>query len=509
MPHLHFPYYVYGKFSEESGTTVPPELLTTSNAETGGKYQSAEERKAIIRSIYDAPTRSLVNTALGDGKGSNGIGGSDMLALQSAVDGMSTSSSRKLFEDHTDVLLPKAQTWALNSPLLHGIRNHDCVALFDDEESKKRGDHVHIVNLLGRYSRHVEVIDMITGQHRSKTTEGADPSGALLADLNHVSAVLVDAIDADGTTVPSSMGGGRSKQEVWLPCGFHGDAVNSETSSEYVRIVDMDTMTIRVGPKLPSSGGACTSLAIHVLPDEPPMICSFAGTRGQHDSGEFLPQTQCYDRMRERWWSPFGGMPFGLDNGNAAIIPMGACNNSDPARIIIMNFRTEPYGDIHPEILAHDLADDRWTLDQLETMGSEPNRKGDWYIYHNITDPFARPVDVPRDAAGIVVTNGGHNVLNFGGQAHDISMDEHRATGRKRHKIKFSMIRSLDVCEKKWTKVGDMGLSTFALQSCASERLQVAFTCGGEAPLHNSNSDMCIVSRLEDTHIENQHVVVM
>ena len=64
------------------------------------------------------------------------------------------------------------------------------------------------------------------------------------------------------------------------------------------------------------------------------------------------------------------------------------------------------------------------------------------------------------------------------------------------------MIRSLDVCEKKWTKVGDMGLSTFALQSCASERLQVAFTCGGEAPLHNSNSDMCIVSRLEDTHIE-------
>ena len=505
LPHLHFPYYVYGKFSEESGTTVPPKLLTTSNAETSGKhmYQTVAERKAIIRSIYDAPTRSLVSSALGDG-----IGGSDMLALQSAVDGMSTSSSRKLFEDHTDVLLPKAQTWALNSPLLHGTRNHDCVALFDDEESKERGNHVHIVNLLGRYSRHVEVIDMITGQHRSKTTEGADPSGALLADLNHVSAVLVDAIDADGTTVPSSMGGGRSKQEVWLPCGFHGDAVNSETSSEYVRIVDMDTMTIRVGPKLPSSGGACTSLAIHVLPDEPPMICSFAGTRGQHDSGEFLPQTQCYDRMRERWWSPFGEMPFGLDHGNAAVIPRGACNNGDPARIIIMNFRTEPYGDIHPEILAHDLPDDRWTLDQLETMGSEPNRKGDWYIYHNITNPFARPEDVPRDAAGIVVTNGGHNVLNFGGQAHDISMDEHRATGRKRHKIKFNMIRSLDVCEKKWTKVGDMGLSTFALQSCASERLQVAFTCGGEAPLHNSNSDMCIVSRLADTHIENQHVVM-
>ena len=107
-----------------------------------------------------------------------------------------------------------------------------------------------------------------------------------------------------------------------------------------------------------------------------------------------------------------------------------------------------------------------------------------------------------------MVINGGQHVLNFGGQAHDISIDEHRATGRKRRKIKFNMIRSLDVCEKKWTKVGDMGLSTFALQSCASERLQVAFTCGGEAPLHNSNSDMCIVSRLADTHIENQHVAL-
>lgn len=508
VPHLHFPYYVYGKFSEESGTTVPRELLTTSNAETSGKYQSAAERKAIIRSIYDSPTRSLVNTVLGDGKVRSGVTNSDMLALQSEVDGLSASPSRRLFEDHTDVLLPQAQTWALNSPLLHGTRNHDCVALFDDEESKKRGDHVHIVNLLGRYSRHVEVIDMITGQHRSKTTEGVDPSGALLSDLNHVSAVLVDAIHADGATVPSSMDGRRSKQEVWLPCGFHGDAVNSETSSEYVRIVDMDTMAIRVGPKLPSSGGACTSLAIQVLPNEPPMICSFAGTRGQHDSGEFLPQTQCYDRMRERWWSPFGEMPFGLDHGNAAIIPRGTCNDSDSARIIIMNFRTEPYGDIHPEILAHDLPDDRWTMDQLESMDREPNRKGGWYVYHNITDPFARPEDVPRDAAGIVVTDGGRHILNFGGQAHDISMGEHRATGRKRHKIKFNMIRSLDVCEKKWTKVGDMGLSTFALQSCASHRLQVAFTCGGEAPLHNSNSDMCIVSRLSDIHIDNQHVVM-
>jgi len=505
LPHLHFPYFVYGKFSEESGTTVPPNLLSTSDTGTNhaSKYQSADERKAIIRSIYDAPTRSLVNSVLGGG----GIDGNGTLALQSAVDGMSTSSSRKLFEDHTDVLLPKAQTWALNSPLLHGTRNHDCVALFDDEESKRRGDHVQIVNLLGRYSRHVEVIDMITGRHSSKTTEGVDPSGALLADLNHVSAVLVDAIYTNGTKIPSSTGMGRSKQEVWLPCGFHGDAVNSETSSEYVRIVDMNTMTIRVGPKLPSAGGACTSLAIHVLPNEPPMICSFAGTRGQHDSGEFLPQTQCFDRMRERWWSPFGEMPFGLDHGNAAIIPRGTCSDGDPARVVIMNFRTEPYGDIHPEVFAHDLPDDRWTLDQLEAMDRVPSRKGDWYIYHNITDPFNRPEDVPRDAAGIVVTDGGRRILNFGGQAHDISIAEHRATGRKRHKIKFNMIRSFDSCEKKWTKVGDMGLSTFALQSCASQRLQVAFTCGGEAPLHNSNSDMCIVSRLADTHIENQHFV--
>lgn len=503
LPHLHFPYFVYGRFSEESGTTVPPSLLSGNN-----DYQSAAERKAIINSIYyNATTRSLVNSALNSSITSNNSS-SSLLYLQSSVGGMSTSSSRKLFEDHSDVLLPKAQTWALHAPLLHGTRNHDCVTLFDDEVSKERGDHVQIVNLLGRYSRHVEAIDMISGRYTSKTTEGRDPSGALLADLNHVSAVLVDAIYSNGTTVPSSAGLGRPKQEVWLPCGFHGDAVNSETSSEFVRIVDMDTMTIRVGPKLPSAGGACTSLAIHVLPNEPPMICSFAGTRGKHDSGEFLPQTQCYDRLRKRWWSPFGEMPFGLDHGNAAIIPSGTCKENDPARIIIMNFRTEPYGDIHPEVLAHDLPDDRWTLDALETMDGEPNRKGKWYVYHNITDPFARLEDVPRDAAGIVVADGGRHILNFGGQAHDISKaEERRATGRKRHKIKFNMIRSLDVCQKEWTKVGDMGLSTFALQSCASQRLQVAFTCGGEAPLHNSNSDMCVVSHWASMHIENQHVI--
>ena len=65
-----------------------------------------------------------------------------------------------------------------------------------------------------------------------------------------MTAVLVDSLD------------GSNGQEIWLPCGFHGDAVNNETSTDYVRIVNATTMKVRVGPKLPVAGGACISKAL-------------------------------------------------------------------------------------------------------------------------------------------------------------------------------------------------------------------------------------------------------
>lgn len=71
-------------------------------------------------------------------------------------------------------------------------------------------------------------------------------------------------------------------------------------------------MLIRTGPKLPIAGGALVATAVHAIPNEPPMICIFAGTQGTHDEGQFLKETPCYYRERSTWWSPVGNQPKGL-----------------------------------------------------------------------------------------------------------------------------------------------------------------------------------------------------
>jgi hypothetical protein len=65
------------------------------------------------------------------------------------------------------------------------------------------------------------------------------------------------------------------------------------------------------------------------------------------------------------------------------------------------------------------------------------------------------------------------------------------------------MIRAFDVCKKEWSVAGDLGFQTFALQTTASEQLGVAVTCGGEAPLRNTNSPFCFVSRFDKMTVSN------
>ena len=66
-----------------------------------------------------------------------------------------------------------------------------------------------------------------------------------------------------------------------------------------------------------------------------------------HDHGTFLCFMQCYDRVRERWWSPFGNLPYGFDHGSLTVIPAGTCHEEDPGRVLIFNFQTQPYGNPH------------------------------------------------------------------------------------------------------------------------------------------------------------------
>lgn len=366
-------------------------------------------------------------------------------------------------------------TWVLANPLKHSTRNHDSIVL---ERATGNPDSIAMVSILGRSCRYVQSLDLVTGLQWSERTENmTDPAGMPLDDLNHVSAVLVESLDEE------------RGQEIWLPCGFHNDRVNSEVSARYARIVDVATLQIRTGPKLPVAGGACVAAAVPVLLDEPPMICSFGGTQGTHDRGKFLKETACFDRRRSAWWTPFGNLPYGLDHGSLAMIPAGTCASTDPARIVILNFRTKPYGDAHPEMLAHDLPKAGWALDDLRSVSHRNETQ--WYVYYSGKDN-AESKNVARDASGTIVVDGGRHIVNFGGTYHYYLEQKKRKRGR------ISMIRSFDVCQKEWSVIGDLGLQTFALQTAASQELQLAVTCGGEAPMHNGNGHWCFANRFHN-----------
>ena len=260
-----------------------------------------------------------------------------------------------------------------------------------------------------------------------------------------------------------------------------------------------------MGPRLPIAGGACVAHALTVIPGEPPMICHLGGTQGTHDRGNFLRQTACYDRLRQTWWNPLGDLPYGLDHGSLAALPPGVCQPNDPARLVILNFRTKPYGDAHTEMLAYDLPAHGWTLDELQAMQQEGNntrtRSSKWYVYYNGTnsaDERENSKDVGRDASGTIVVDGGRHIVNFGGTYHYLQdRPDHKSSQRVRGR--FSMIRSFDVCRKEWSIVGDLGMHTFALQTAASQDLQVAVTCGGETTsMKNSNGHWCYVNRFHN-----------
>jgi len=88
-------------------------------------------------------------------------------------------------------------------------------------------------------------------------------------------------------------------------------------------------------------------------------------------------------------------------------------------------------------------------------------------------------LDAPRDAAGLVPANGGRGYLvNIGGVHYQYEHFEAK-TGLQRRE--FSVTRAFDICTKQFKKVGDLGVETYAIQSVASERLNLLFTCGGEA----------------------------
>ena len=415
--------------------------------------------------------------------------------------------------------------------MTHPFRNHDSLLLeyttITNRSGSQEHEHAHVedhyilINILGRHSRYVQAMDLLTGkqwEHRiiNDDNHNKDPAGMPLNDLNHIQTVLVDSEQVQVDPSSASTGTqnsttGSIKKEIWLPCGFQGDEVDVETAIHYARIVDLETLEIRTGPQLPYPGGACVALPMIILKNEPPMICSFAGTNGTHDSGQFMPYTTCYDRRHQKFWFPFGKLPVGLDHGSISYIPKGTCHETDPAKLILLNFRTEAYGVARPEMLGFDIPTNGWTLDELQSGRYGMEEPGQWYLYANIPyatineDPQDFRLNAPRDASGTVTANKGRNILNFGGVYHP----PHKPG--KRRSIRFSVVRSFDVClpDKRWSLVGtNLQFPTYSVQTVASQKLQLAFTCGGILPYGKGrNIPWCTVNRFANSNytMENRH----
>lgn len=391
---------------------------------------------------------------------------------------------RRIDEEPSKPVDDTQKVWVLPDPVKHPTRNHESLLLEYEEKQV-------LVNILGRYSRAVQWMDLYTGDQFSIETNGTDPDNRPLNDLNHVASVLVDSLES--TT--------RTRKEVWLPCGFHNDRIGKEVSSNYVRIVDLETMKVRVGPKLPYSGGACGAAPIEVIQGEPPFICAFGGTDGNHDEGIFLPYVSCYDRVSEMWVYPFGKLPVGMDHLSVAVVPGAACSPGDPTRVLTFNFRTKNYAThTSAEILAFDLPPNGWTREELE--GMDADQEGGWYTFANHS--FTGGEDeayAPRDASGVVMANNGRSVVNFGGInqiPNPKFTKKDKSNGPKVFSTWYSTVRELDVCEKTWEKVADLGIQTFALMASASTTLNTAFFCGGAMyeQTYNGNTNLCLAIRI-------------
>ena len=131
---------------------------------------------------------------------------------------------------HNEVAKPvneSQRVWVLSDSVKSPTRNHESVLLeYNDENEISKQI---LINVLGRYSRGVQWMDLNTGEQNILETNGTDPDHRPLNDLNHVASVVVDSID-DGSSSSS-----RKKKEIWLPCGFHNDRIGKEVSSNYVR----------------------------------------------------------------------------------------------------------------------------------------------------------------------------------------------------------------------------------------------------------------------------------
>ena len=195
-------------------------------------------------------------------------------------------------------------------------------------------------------------------------------------------------------------------------------------------------------------------------------------------------------------------------------MPKAACHPDDPARVLVFNFRTKNYSThSSAEILAFDIPKNGWTRDELNNLTAD--QEGLWYTFANHTfDGGKDEAYAPRDASGVVMANSGRSVVNFGGvnQVRNPRFQKgDKSKGPKVFSTWYSTVRELDVCAKKWEKVADLGIQTFAIMAAASTKLNTAFFCGGAMSRDDfhGNTELCLAIRIPGIEFWNHRTAAV
>jgi hypothetical protein len=203
-----------------------------------------------------------------------------------------------------------------------------------------------------------------------------------------------------------------------------------------------------------------------------------------------------------------------MDHLSVVVVPKSACHPEDPARVLLFNFRTRNYSThTSAEIMAFDIPDSGWTREELDS--SIADATGRWYIFANHTfDGPSDEVHAPRDASAVVMANEGRSVINFGGinqvRNHGWKKGD-KSTGPKVISTWYSVVRELNVCEKIWRKVADMGMETFAIMASASSKLNSAFFCGGAMYRQDfhGNTEWCLAAQIPGISFWNHRMAIV
>jgi hypothetical protein len=277
------------------------------------------------------------------------------------------------------------QAHALSKLNLEPRRNHDTLIHPVTEE---------VLLVGGRYAGSIEAWDLFhSGVASIKVRDQ-------LLELNHVAAVITR----------SSAG----KHELWIMCGFEGNALQQEQATDFVRIVDLETYAVRLGPKLVRPNGGCTAVTLpgYIFGHTTELLCLLGGAQGYHGTGTMLDAVECFDRTIQAW-RVLGNMPATLDHANIAVVSTQTCNPSgEPGLdVVLFNGRNLAFG---------------MPSDSLYRLPIRPSTGlGSWETSKIL------PPKLTRSAAAAVAVNDRYLIStgglhHFGGQILDVNNNTYR-----------------------------------------------------------------------------------